>query len=66
MITRILTGERPSRPRDPNKNQWLQDPVWDVIATGWHNNPDWRCELSVMHNTFSCSQQEIQNAKPGD
>ena len=67
MITRIRAGERPSRPINPSQNRWLQDPVWDVITTGWHDQPKQRCELSVMYHTFSLSsQQEVQDFKSGD
>jgi len=66
-FTRIHAGERPSRPIDSSKSRLLEDPVWNVITTGWHDQPNRRCELSVMYHTFSpFGQQEIQNLKPGD
>ena len=67
MITSIRAGKRPSRPIDPGQSRWLQDPVWDVITTGWHDQPKQRCELSVMYHTFSSSsQQEVRNFKSDD
>jgi len=63
MLTNIRAGERPSRPIDPNQGQLLQDPVWDVIATGWHNKPRRRCRLSAMHNMFSPPSQRRQLGK---
>ena len=66
-IRRIYTGERPSRPIDPSQNRWLQDPAWDVITTGWHDQPNRRCELAVMYDIFMLpGQREVQNFKPGD
>jgi len=67
MITDICAGKRPSRPKGSSKSQWLQDPVWGVITTGWHNQANQRCELSIMYQVFSpSSQQGVQNSKPGD
>jgi len=63
MLTKIRAGERPSRPIDPNQGQLLQDPVWDVIATGWHDKPRRRCRLSAMHRTFSPPSQQRQRGK---
>jgi hypothetical protein len=54
--------ERPSRPTDPSQNQWLQDPVWDMIVTCWSAKPEQRCELSVMHRIFSTSS--LRDARP--
>ena len=67
LITRIREGKRPSRPTEPSQNQWLQDPVWDVITTGWRDKPEQRCELSVVSHVFSAaSHQEIQNDELGE
>jgi len=63
MLNNIHDSERPSRPIDPNQGQLLQDYVWDVIATGWHNNPTQRCTLSAMHSTFSSSSEQQQHGK---
>ena len=66
-IARIRLGERPFRPTNPSQNEWLQDPVWDVITAGWRNSPSSRCELSAVHHAFLTSnQEEIPKAKPGD
>jgi hypothetical protein len=63
-------GERPPRPTDPSRNQWLQDPVWDAITTCWSNEPEERCELDVVYDVFlTLSPQNAQNTKsdkPGD
>ena len=55
--SRIRYGEPPSRPTDQSQNQWLQDPVWDVITTGWSYRPKERCELSVLRDTFATASQ---------
>ena len=63
----IKSGVRPSRPAGLRRNRRLQDPVWDVIVTGWSHQPEQRCELSVMHNVFwTYGQQEFQDAKLGN
>ena len=63
-------GERPPRPTDPSRNQWLQDPVWDAITTCWSNEPEQRSELAVVYDVFlTLSPQNAQNTKsdkPGD
>ena len=52
-------GVRPSRPTDTSQTQWLHDPVWNVIAAGWHHKPNKRCELPVMYRVYlTASQQE--------
>ena len=53
IVTEIQAGKRPSRPIDPSQSRSLQDPVWNVIRTGWRNRPRRRCELSVMYRVFS-------------
>ena len=54
MIACIRGGKRPDRPIDASQ---LQDPVWDVITTGWSHEPEKRCELSVMRDAFVTSSQ---------
>jgi hypothetical protein len=49
----IRHGKRPSRPTDPNQNQWLQDHIWDTITTCWSEKPQQRHKLSVVHHIFS-------------
>jgi hypothetical protein len=64
MIKNIRHGKRPPRPRDPNQNQWLEGPVWDVIATCWKNELGYRYELSVVYEVFSMpSRQDTQSVK---
>ena len=63
MLANIRAGKRPSRPEDPNQGQLLQDPVWDVIATGWHDKPRRRCRLSTMYSTFSPPSQQGRRGK---
>ena len=64
---RVRRGVRPSRPAGRRRNRWLQDPVWDVITTGWSHEPEQRCELSVMHHVIlTSSQQIVQNIELGD
>jgi len=55
---RIRSRERPSRPTGPSRDRRLQDHVWDVIMTGWSHEPENRCELSVMHDTFVTGSQQ--------
>ena len=63
----ILRGKRPSRPVDPRQNQWLQDPIWGVIVTGWRVKPERRCKLSAPYQEFlTAGQREAQNIKPGN
>jgi len=57
MITDIRAGKRSSRPMDSSQGRLLEDPVWNVISTGWRGNPRRRCKLSVMHHTFLPQQQ---------
>ena len=57
MVTRIRAGERPSHPKDPSQNRWLQHRVWGVISTGWSHEPEERCGLSDMHHVFSTFPQ---------
>ena len=67
VIACITRGKKPSRPTDPTQNQWLHDPVWDVITTCWSGKPKRRCELSVVHHVFSTpSLQNTKPDKPGD
>jgi len=54
----IRGGERPSRPTGPSQIRLLQDPVWDVIVTGWSHEREKRCEISLMHDTFVTASQE--------
>ena len=57
MITEIRAGIRPPRPTDSSQSRLLQDPVWNVIVTGWQDQPNQRCELSVMYNVFQPPSQ---------
>jgi len=67
MIASIRGGKRPSRPTGPSRDRRLQDPVWDVIMTGWSHEPEKRCELSVVHDTFvTASQQEVYSGDLND
>lgn len=57
----IIHGVRPSRPPDLIQGKWLQDPVWNVITTGWSEKPEQRCELPVMHHIFLASSITIES-----
>ena len=57
MITDIRDGQRPYRPMDASQSRLLQDPVWDMITTGWSQEPEKRRELSVMRDTFVTSSR---------
>ena len=56
MATDICAGKRPPCPIDSSQSQLLQNPVWNVITTGWHDELKQRCTLSLMHRTFSPGQ----------
>ena len=61
---RVGQGERPSRPRNRNQNQWLSYPVWDVIATSWsHKRHQRRGILSLVYRVFLLSSERVQNVK---
>jgi len=59
-IADIRAGKRPPRPIDSTQGQLLQDHVWDVITTGWHDQPNQRCELSVICHTFQPPDHTFQ------
>jgi len=63
-IASIRSGKRPPHPTGPNQNQWLWDPVWDMITTGWSHEPEKRCDLSVMHDILVTASE--QGVYPGD
>jgi len=63
MLLSIRDGKRPSRTIDSDQNLWLQDPVWDVITSGWRDQPKRRCKLSVMYHIFSPPSQRPQTEK---
>jgi len=63
MTADICAGERPSRPTDPNQNQLLQDAVWSVITSGWHDKPRRRCKLLAIYYTFSPTSEQQQRGK---
>jgi hypothetical protein len=67
VLTCIKCGKRPSRPTDPVQNQWLHDPVWDMITTCWSDKPKRRCKLPAVYHVFSTSSlQNTEPNKPGD
>jgi len=51
-IAGIRAGKRPPRPIDSNQGLLLQDHVWDVITTGWHDQLNQRCKLSIILHAF--------------
>ena len=63
LIDDIRSGQRPLRPTNPSRNQWLQDPVWDAIVTCWKNEPALRYELSVVHDVFSNAKLDKQEQR---
>jgi hypothetical protein len=64
MTADIKEGIRPSRPTDPSRNKWLQDPVWDAITTCWSDLPEQRYELSIVYRVFSKhGQPEVQRRR---
>ena len=60
IVEHIKRGVRPPRPADQRRNRWLQDPVWDVITTGWSETPEERCETSVVHRVFLASSNTAE------
>ena len=65
MTTDIRAGKRPPHPINPSGNRWLPDPVWEIITTSWHNQPNRRPKLSVYHICSLPSPQEVQHVKSG-
>jgi len=63
MIAKTRAGKRPSRPTDSGQSRWLQGPIWDVITSGWHDQPKQRCQLSDMYNTFSLQSQQTAESE---
>ena len=64
VIKSIRNAKRPPWPMDPSRSRWLQDSVWDTIATCWSNEPEQRRELSKVYYVFSTSSpQGAQNTK---
>ena len=63
MIANICAGERPSRPINSSQGRLLQNSIWNVINTGWHNRPERRCKPSSMYHTFSQPSQRGQLGK---
>ena len=63
LVAEICAGKRPSRPIDSSQSRLLQDPIWNVITTGWHDQPKRRCKLSVMYHVFSQPSQRRQLRK---
>ena len=61
----IHAGKRPSRPVNSSQSQWLQDPIWNVITTGWHDRPEQRCKLSAMYHTFLPPTQQPRQQPKG-
>ena len=53
----VKGGVRPSRPTGPSRNQWLEDPVWDVITDGWRHDPKLRCDLPAVYHVFLTGSQ---------
>jgi hypothetical protein len=67
MAADIRRGKRPSRPWNPSRNRWLQDPVWDKITTCRSDKPEQRSELSAVYQVFlEYGQNVARNAKLGD
>ncbi|KAF9649106.1 kinase-like protein [Thelephora ganbajun] len=64
LMVRIKSGERPSRPTNPDGTRWLQDSVWDMITTCWSKDPNERWKVPAMRDLFSMlSLQEVQKVK---
>jgi len=58
MIYDIRAGKRPPRPTGSGQSRQLQDPVWDIITRGWHDEPEQRCRLSDVYSTFLLHRQQ--------
>jgi len=63
IITEIRAGKRPSRPIDSSQGRLLEDSIWNVITTGWQDQPNQRCELFVMHHVFQPPNQRRRLGK---
>ena len=43
-ISKIMDGERPDRPQEPD----LTDPIWELVCTCWHQDPAHRPEMAKV------------------
>ena len=66
-IVRIIRdGGQPPRP-EWAFDEWLTDPIWDAITTGWRHEPEQRCELPVVYRAFlTPSHPVVQNVITGE
>lgn len=67
LIDRIKSGERPSRPKNPDGARWLQDGVWDMVMACWNKDPGKRWEVSAMLDLLQAlSLQEVLEVRSGN
>jgi len=63
----IRSGERPPRPRNQNASKWLRGGVWNMITTGWSEDPKKRWEVLAVCELFSTlCPREAHTANPGN
>jgi hypothetical protein len=66
VVADIALGKRPPRPTDPSQNQWLQDPVWDMITACWSGESERRPKLSAVYRVFlKYGRREARNVERG-
>jgi len=64
IISRIVTGDRPPRPRNA---RWLQDPIWNMITICLSENREHRWDIRAVYNQFSMSSiHEIAEDERGN
>ena len=64
---KIVAGERPPRPDNPIANQWLPDPIWDIIQHCWDQIPESRLPVDQIHRIFEeMGSQQKGNALIGE
>jgi len=66
VVSRIQSGKRPDRPKDPYQARWLRDGVWDMITACWSDIPHHRWGVPAVCNLLSTlSLQEVPRQQPG-
>ena len=54
---KIVSGNRPPRPRNLVADQWLHDRTWDAIQRCWAANPQSRPPIGSLHQELAKPEQ---------
>jgi len=63
VASKIKSGERPTRPRNRDANQWLRRRVWDMVVTCWSEDTMKRWEVHAVRKVFSSGNRNTQNTR---